>query len=236
MRAQVREESYGRTNADHSNLLPLELPGSLEQIHDWASSHLSLFRVSLFDGQYEYTYDTGQRLWESSQRPRATLNVQRRTADWTDVLVPLREQWPYVDNVGPMTVLENESGTPPGCTLLRHEDMKLRRDWYVDPSHDFICLKQFEFSRKGATEPWIERSRRIERTNLARLPSGQWYARTVRTPAVPNAWEEFCVTLLSESEIERLAGKSDAASSFFSGEKMLKDAAAKGAKVTFWGR
>jgi hypothetical protein len=135
-----------------------------------------------------------------------------------------------------MTVLENEPGVLPGCILLRYESANLRRDWYVDPVHDYICLKQFEFRRKEATEPWLEERRRIERTNLARLPTGQWYAQTVRVPAVPDDWWEFHVTLLSEAEIERLVGGSGSADSFFSGEKVLQDATSKGAKVTFWGR
>jgi hypothetical protein len=44
------------------------------------------------------------------------------------------------------------------------------------------------------------------------------------------------VTLLGESEVERLNGKNASADSFFSGEKVLQDATSKGAKVTFWGR
>jgi hypothetical protein len=232
-----REESYGRTNADHSNPLPVELPGNLEQIRDWASSHLSLVHLRVFDGQYEYDHETGEGLWRSSEERHATLHVQRTGADWIDdVLVPLRDQWPYMYNVGPMTVLENEPETPPGCVLLRYEGTNLRRDWYVDPARDYICVKQFEFSRKEATGPWLESRRRIERTNLARLPSGQWYARTVRVPAVPNAWQEFHVTLLSEAEVERLVDKAASANAFFSGEKVLKEATAKGAKVTFWAR
>ncbi len=233
---RFREESYGRTNADHSAPLPVELPANVEQIHEWASSHLSLVHLHVFDGQYEYDYETGEGLWRSPEGPHARLNVNRRGADWIDVLVPLRDQWPYTHNVGPMTVLEKEPGTPPGCVLLRFEGLSLRRDWYVDPGRDYICVKQSEFSRKEATEPWLESRRRIERTNLARLPSGQWYARTVRVPAVPNNWEEFNVTLLSESGVERLVGKAGSANSFFSGEKVLQEATNKGAKITFWAR
>jgi hypothetical protein len=233
---QVREESYGRTNADHSTPLRLELPESLEKIPDWAAHHLSLVHLRIFDGQCEYAYETGEGLWRSRGNREVALSVHRYGAEEADVLVPLRDQWPYMDNVGPMTVLKDEPGTPPGCILLRHEDAGLRRDWYLDPDHDYICVKQFEFSRQDTTKPWLERSRRFERTNLTRLPSGQWYARTVRVPAVPDAWEEFHVTLLSDSEVKRLVGKSDSASSFFSGEKVLHEARSKGAKVTFWGR
>ncbi len=231
---RFRQESYGQTDAEHSTRLTLEFPTDIEQIAQWAAGHLTLFKVCIYDGQYEYTYDTGAGLWDSSTPPGATLHVRRAGDDWLDALMPIRQQWPFTDNVGPMKVVESEPGTPQGCIWLRYESPDLRRDWCLDPARDYICVKQLEFS-KGA-EQWVEdEHRRVERADLTRLPSGQWYARSVRWPGIIAAPREFDVKALTEAEMEQLTGTNGSAG-FFDGEKLLKEATTAGAHVTFWAR
>ena len=54
--------------------------------------------------------------------------------------------------------------------------------------------------------------------------------------SVLGAWEELDVTLLPDSEVKRLGGKSNSSGSFFEGERLLKEALSAGANVTFWAR
>jgi len=231
---RFRQESYGKTDAGHSTPLALEFPDDPEQIYQWAPGHLTLFQVCIYDVQYEYTYDTGEGLWDSSTAPGATLRVRRHGEDWMDALLPIRDQWPFITNVGPMKVLENEPGTPPSLIWLRYEGLNLRRDWRLDPSRDYICVRQFEFSKKAGQ--WVEdESRQTERTDLTRLASGQWYARTVRNPGIIAAPRQFDVKVLTEAEMEEVAG-TEGFTAFFSGEKLLKGATDNGATVTFWAR
>jgi hypothetical protein len=131
-----------------------------------------------------------------------------------------------------MKVLEDEPGTPPGCVLLRFEGLGLRRDWYVDPGRDYICVKQIEFRKDQNTDQLIKSSE-IERTDLTRLSSGQWYARTIKSQGETAA--EYDVKLLSDGELESLADKEDA-TGFFDGEELLKNAMDNGINVTFWAR
>jgi len=231
---KFRSESYGKTNAEHNDPLVLEFPADNEQICQWASGHLTLFKVCIYDGQYEYTYDTGEGLWDSSTPPGAMLGVRWRGGDGIEALLPIREQWPFTDNVGPMKVLENEPGTAQGYVWLRYEGLNLRRDWCLDPARDYICVKQLEFSKRD--DQWVEdEHRQTERADLTRLPSGQWYARSVRWPGIVAAPREFDVKVLTEAEMEQVAG-ADGFADFFSGENLLKRASARGAAVTFWAR
>ncbi len=232
---KLRSESYGLTDTNHNNLFPIETPESSDQIHDWASNNLTLFDLCIFDGRYEYSYDSGEGLWDSSEKPGVTLDVRHHGADWIHVLLPIKDQWPYTNNVGPMWVLENEPGTPPGCVLLRYEGLGLRRDWYIDPERDYICVKQLEFRKD--TDQWIaDKYWQAERTDLTRLPSGQWYARTIKKHEYqPKQIIELDVKLLTDSEMKHLAGK-DGSTGFFDGEKLLKNAIDNGADVTFWAR
>jgi hypothetical protein len=238
---KFRSESYGLTDANHNNLLPIEAPESSDQIHNWASNNLTLFDLCIFDGQYEYSYDSGEEPRNSSERHGATLDVQHHGPDWIDALLPIREHWPYINNVGPMKVLEGQPGIPNGCLLLRWEDESeircIRRDWYVDPERDYICVKQLEWRKDEQTEQWVEDNfRQAERTDLTRLQSGQWYARTIKKQEYqPKQIIEFDVKLLTDSEMEHLTGK-DYSTGFFDGEKLLKNAMDNGAHVTFWAR
>lgn len=223
---KLRCESYGKIDERNNVLLPIELPETYEHIREWASDHLTLVNLLIYDGEYEY--DLVRAPWE----PEVKLRVEYQNNEWIYVFVRISEQWPYINNVGPMTVLEDEPGTPPGCVLLRYEGLGLRRDWYVDPKRDYICVKQIEF-RKDQDTGQLTRSSEVGRADLTRLSSGQWYARTIKSQGKTIA--EYDVRLLTNVELENLTGK-DNAVGFFSGEKLLKNAMDNGINVTFWAR
>jgi len=222
---RFRKETYGIVSSDHQSPLAIELPDDVEQIRAWASSHLTLFRVEIYGGQFCYSYDTGRGLWPTSADPGATVDVRRDRDAWAQSIMPITDQWPFIGNVGPMRVLKDVPDMPAGCVLLRYEGTRLRRDWYVDPARDYICVKQAEFA------PDDIHTRQVERTDLTRLPSGQWYAKTVHTPNTV----ELDVHPLSDSEIEELTRENES-SGFFNGERLVKEAVDRGAKATFWAR
>ena len=231
---KFRRESYGLTDASHNSPLPIKAPETNEQMREWASDNLTLIDLCIFDGEYEYSYNSGEGLWDSPEGPGVSLSVRHHGADWIDVLVPIQDQWPYISNVGPMIVLEDEPGAPAGCVLLRYEGMNLRRDWYVDPERDYICVKRLEFRKNKETNQWVEdKYWRAECTDLARLQSGQWYARTTKKHETTT--EEVDIKLLTDFEMELLTGEDDS-TGFFDGQKLLKNALDNGAKVTFWAR
>jgi hypothetical protein len=233
---RLRSESYGKADVESQGMLPIDVPEHVEDIDRWARDNLVLYSLTVFDGQYEYSYQSGRGPWQGPQNPGPILHVQGRNADWIDVLVPIRDQWPYVDNVGPLSVLEDEPGTPEGCILLRYQGLRLRRDWYIDPNRDYICVKQAEFRQAKEGDGSTEASGQwTERTSLTQLPSSQWYARTTSHPGQKNGATEFDVTLLSEADTQRLAGAEDSAG-FFDGERLLRQAKAEGARITFWAR
>ncbi len=231
---KLRSVSYGLTTPEHNNPLELELPKTNQQISQWASKNLILVDLCIFDGQYEYSYNTGKGLWESGENPGYSLSVRRRDSDWIDVLIPIRDQWPYISNVGPMRVIADDPAVPSGCVMLKYEGSDLQRHWYVDPECDYICVKQSEFRKDQETGQWVKEDHgQTERTDLTRLPSGQWYAGTIMYPEILRATTRLEIELLTDADIERLTGKDDP-TDFFDGEKLLKDAMDKKAKVTFW--
>lgn len=223
---KLRHESYGKIDEENNNLLPIELPETDEHIREWAMDHLTLVSLFIYDGQYEYDFIKAP--WE----PEAKLRVEYQSNDWIYVFIRMSRQWPYISNVGPMKVLEGEPGTPPGCVLLRYEGLDVRRDWYVDPGRDYICVKQIESRKDQDTDQFIKSSE-VERLDLTRLSSGQWYARTIISQGQTAIG--YDVTLLTDVELENLTGKDDS-ERFFDGEKLLKKAMDDEVNVTFWAR
>ncbi len=223
---KLRHETYAKIDVENNSPLHIELPETKENLREWAVHNLSLVQLRIYDGEYEYSLD------KVPWRPEIKLGVEYCGEDWIDTRLPIQGQWPYTHNVGPMKVLEDELGTPPGCVLLRWEGLGLRRDWYVNPERDYICVKRLEFRKDQESEQLIEQSE-IERTDLTHLPSGQWYARMIISRG--EVLVEHYMALLSDSEIEQLTGKDDSAG-FFDGEKLIKSARDKGIKITFWAR
>jgi hypothetical protein len=164
------------------------------------------------------------------------LRVESLSPDWSHILLqPLFDQWPYVSNVGPMRVLTNDTGLPTGCVLLRYEGLDLRRDWIVDAERDNICLKTSQYKKPDQSDTWAldEGHGPTERSDWAQLPTGQWYARTIRRALSPSV-TTVQVDLITESEMTAVAqGDIEA---FFSGEKLIEQARNAGAKITFWAR
>ncbi len=223
---KLRHETYAKIDVKNNSPLPIEPPETDENLREWAMHNLTLVQLRVYEGKYEYSLD------EVPWKPEVKLSVEYCGEDWIDTRLPIRGQWPYTHNVGPMKVLENEPGTPAGCVLLRWEGLGLRRDWYVDPERDYICVKQMEFRKDKESDQLIEQSE-VERIDLTRLSSGQWYARTIKSSGETVA--EFEVKLLTDSKIEQLTGK-DELEGFFNGEKLIKSARDKGIKVAFWAR
>ena len=223
---KLRYESYGKVDEKNNSSLPIEPPGTYEHIREWAMDNLTLFNLRIYDGEYEYDLDKAP--WKSEEK----LSVVHLSNNWIYGFMRIRGQWPYINNVGPMKVLEDEPGTPPGCVLLRYEGLGLRRDWYVNPERDYICVKRVEFRKDQDTGQFIKSSE-VERTDLTRLSSGQWYGRTIKSQGETVA--EHDVKLLTDFEIEHLTGKDDS-EGFFNGERLLKNAMDNRANVTFWAR
>jgi len=231
---RLRTELYARVNEIRNDFLPLQRPENPPDIRDWARQNLSLLELAIFDGSYHYEFDTadGQAVFHSTEQP--SLHVESLTPDWSHILLrPLFEQWPYVSNVGPMRVFPRQPDLPPNCALLRYEGLDLRRDWVVDTQRDNICLKRTQYKNAEQSDTWVLDSGPTERTNWAQLPTGQWYAQTIRTAGRPSV-TTVQVDPITESEMTAVAEGDIPA--FFNGEKLIEQARQAAAKITFWAR
>lgn len=87
--------------------------------------------------------------------------------------LPNQYQWPTVERNETFVQISNRIKTIPDAIGLRWEAGNSRQDYYLDPKHDHICVKQIRWEKRS--DKW-EKSREYELTDLVRLPGGQWYA------------------------------------------------------------
>lgn len=231
----IRKELYGRINLKQDDFLPLNIPSEIEDLHTWARQHLTLLELTIFDGQYEYIQHTpeGQAVFH----PHKPVILQVSTSDPNKIhfMLPTRDQWPYINNVGPLHVEHEASDLPAGCVRLHYETKDLRRDWLIDTQRDYICLGKNEYRKSADTDTW-KRSGGNSRVSklLAQAPSGHWYIQTNQYLERRPSNMTRNLVLLTESQMKKTAKGNIPA--FFSGDPMIQKARLEGIKITFWAR
>ena len=170
---RIRQERYfsldpageGGKAAQYS----LAVPTTPEKILEWARGQVPV-SIGLADGETEYSRRNSLP-WHNRTTTVRVLKYRKR-----DLLAkgsrPEEIQWP-LDRMGPPEILEHTPETPAGCIALRFEGGNSRSDYYVDPSHDYICVKQLQWRTRDGK--W-EKERESWLFDLRRLPGRQWYA------------------------------------------------------------
>ena len=70
-----------------------------------------------------------------------------------------------------------------GYIGLRTDGADRRQDFYLDPQHDFICVRWIWWKQRSGQ--W-EKEREEECSGFTRLPQGQWYATQRTVVTYPN--------------------------------------------------
>ena len=105
---------------------------------------------------------------------------------------PREYQWPvftfFEDGIlnrhGVARILSNPTESVPGTIALRLDSSGGQRfDFYLDPSHDFICLKLVQWSDGDKNVV----SRFVELDDLQQFSSGQWYATRIKSTTFSDA-------------------------------------------------
>jgi hypothetical protein len=177
-----------RVRLDHYfNLLNpayhLSLPATAAQVLDWARTQVPT-STYLFEGKKSYT-----RHYAHPGDPQSP-NEVRVTRD-TDAsglptaAKPVDEQWFYTKlDPSRFERIENAPEELGKYIGLRTNAGDIRRDYYVDPEHDYICVRNIWWKQRAGQ--W-EKEREYEYSGFTRLPQGPWYAakQTLTTYADP---------------------------------------------------
>jgi hypothetical protein len=149
----------------------LPVPAAPLEVLEWAQSQVAV-DLTMVDGIKRYRKTTPHPDFpDADSQPvvRVTWGKSLMLSSW-----PNDEQWPYVNQ--PATRFELIEGAPEqlsGCIGLRVNAADICREFYIDPDHDYICVKWIWWKMRSGN--W-EKEREYELSGFARLPGDQWYA------------------------------------------------------------
>ncbi|UCD28584.1 MAG: hypothetical protein JSV03_16130, partial [Planctomycetota bacterium] len=151
----------------------LPVPTTIDKVLEWAETQPSI-SIGMYDGvnQY-YRRDPHPELIEEPEptvrvlRARSIKQVLLNKNSW-----PHEELWPYINRSA--VLLEKVPNELEGCIGLRVEAGDIRRDFFIDPGHDYICVRWIWWKERSGK--W-EKEREYEYSDFVQLPEGQWYAR-----------------------------------------------------------
>jgi hypothetical protein len=148
----LRQDRYLPAFELQSRPLP-PLPSSLspDALLEWASKHEPVNK-QLMDASHEYIWN----YQTSNENPKPRVQVGSRNVypllannEWPEYI-----QWPTWRFAPDFERIPENADTPPGTIGLRTSRGDYRGDFYVDPLHDYICIKQIAWTRRGSE--WIK--------------------------------------------------------------------------------
>jgi len=160
------------------NLLPihpehhLELPASAEEVSDWSKTQIPV-AIAVFDGSRSYIRRNLYPLPEFRKKSEPQVRVKRDSLLFNSSR-PHKALWPYANrNPARFEWIEDAPEELSGYIGLRINMGDIRRDFYIDPEHDYICIRWIWWKQRSGV--W-EKKREYESSDFVQLPEGQWYA------------------------------------------------------------
>jgi hypothetical protein len=150
----------------------LELPASAEDVVQWAQTQVPV-NVAVFDGSRSYTRSNPHPSPSFTTRPEPRVRVSRDSGLFSSSR-PHEALWPYANrNPARFEWIEDAPQELSGYIGLRINVGDIRRDLYIDPDHDYICIRWIWWKQRSGR--W-EKEREYESSDFIQLPEGQWYA------------------------------------------------------------
>jgi hypothetical protein len=169
----IRHDRYFNLPPTRTPQHHLRLPVTAREALDWAQTQPPI-STNMFDGQREYRRSY---LHPEVSNTRDRVRVTR--ADNGFFLPtgskPIEAQWPYANrNPASFELIDDAPEELRSYIGLRINGADNRREYYIDPEHDYICVRWIWWKQRSGT--W-EKEREYAYSDLTRLPEGQWYAR-----------------------------------------------------------
>lgn len=169
---RIRHDHYFNLSADRTPQHHLRLPATVAEVLDWAQTQPPI-STSMFDGQRTYTREYVHPVYADS---RDEVRVTRSRDGfllgmWSR---PIELQWPWErHNPASYELIDDAPEAFRAYIGLKREGGSIRRDYYLDPEHDYICVHNIWWKQRSGQ---CEKEREYEHSDFKRLPTGQWYA------------------------------------------------------------
>jgi len=149
----------------------LDLPANAEEVLSWVETQPPV-STYMFDGEKQYSR---QHRTVFSTLSESKVRVMRTSSS----LLPsssrfIEGQWPYANhNPGSFQIIDDAPEELRAYIGLRIDSGDIRRDFYIDHEHDYICVRWTWWKLRAGN--W-EKEREYERSGFVLLPQGRWFS------------------------------------------------------------
>jgi hypothetical protein len=169
---RIHHDHYFNLSADRHPQYHLNLPVTALGALSWAKTQPPM-STHIFDGERLYTRNYVHPAVTNSREEVRILRESSSLLMSTDSK-PIEEQWPYADHDPARFEMIGDAPEKLSRYVgLRINSGDIRREFYIDPEHDYICVRWIWWKQRSGQ--W-EKEREYEHSNFVRLPEGPWYA------------------------------------------------------------
>lgn len=144
---------------------------SSKGVLEWAETQVPV-SIAVFDGENSYKKSNPHPSPSFENHPEPKVYVHRGESLFSSSRQH-NLQWSYANRPpGQFQRIEEMPEDIVGCIGLRIDAGDIRRDFYIDPEHDYICVRKIWWKKR--LDNW-EREREYEYFDFVQLPGGQWY-------------------------------------------------------------
>jgi len=170
--ARVHHNHYFNLGTDDGPQYHLDLPATVQEVVNWTQTQTPI-STYMFDGERMYSRHYTHPAVRNTSDEARVLRSRDGLGLPTDSR-PIEDQWPYT--MGDPASFEVIADAPEELSQyigLRINSGDIRRDFYIDPEHDYIYTRWIWWKQRSGQ--W-EKEREYEYSDFTRLPEGQWYA------------------------------------------------------------
>ena len=158
----------------------MNLPAGADDVMKWSGTQIPV-NLRIQDGINSYSRSNPRPSSRSKREP--TIRIQKsRGLFSTDQ--PHREFWPHARIRADFKLIDDPPEEMSGYIGLRTEPVSQlgvsRSDFYIDPEHDYICVRHLYWRLKADTNSW-EKEFEHQYSDFTQLPQGQWYPQRILT-------------------------------------------------------
>jgi hypothetical protein len=169
---RIHHNHYFNLDLDTGPEYHLNLPATAQEALNWAEMQTPI-STYMFDGEKDYTRHYVHPVYPDS-RDEARVTRARNGDLLPTSSHPIEEQWPYANrNPASFEVITDAPDELSGYIGLRINSGDIRREFYIDPNHDYICVRWTWWKQRSGQ--W-EKEREYEYSGFTQLLGGQWYA------------------------------------------------------------
>ncbi|MGA2059922.1 MAG: hypothetical protein ABSG67_05530 [Thermoguttaceae bacterium] len=227
---QVRKDHYFNLDTrfeKNAEQYHLPLPATAEQVLAWTKTQ-SPVEIYMTDGKRNFDKEGPfPTTFHNPRKTRLTVRFGSNPGNYSSDII-FRDQWPFIDASGPFIFIEDKTENVTDTIALRTEAGNMRRDYYLDPALDYICMKWVWWEKRS--DKW-EKEREYNLLDLKQLPQEQWHATKQNLKDYGNPEKKYQPYEITWNWDLQLLEENEFPPDIFNGEKMLEDAKREGAVI-----